>query len=89
MEQGIKEVISRLDRIEWLLGQLTGETGKSASRNRPLTMTQAAAYLQLSQSRIYSLIYEKQLKPIQRQKGSKIFFTTQELDNYQKQGGSP
>ncbi len=85
----MKEVISRLNRIEWLLERLTGETGKSASRDRPLTMKLAAEYLQLSQSRIYSLIYEKRLTPIQRQKGSKILFTTEELDNYLKQGGEP
>ena len=89
MEQELENVIKRLEKIEYLLEQLASKPAAGSPKGKLLSMKQAAEYLQLSRSRIYSLIYEKLLQPVQKQRGSKIFFTAAELDNYLKQGNDP
>ncbi len=81
MEQQLESVLQRLDRIEQLLARLRDPPDYEKS----FTLKEAAAYLRLSVSRMYSLIYDASLKPIQRQRNSKILFTIEELNRYLSQ----
>ena len=81
MEQQLESVLERLDRIEQLLAKLRDPPDNKNS----YTLKEAAAYLRLSVSRMYSLIYDGNLKPIQRQRNSKILFTMEELNRYVSQ----
>lgn len=81
MEQQLESVLQRLDRIELLLAKLRDPPNNSKS----FTLKEAAAYLRLSVSRMYGLIYDGSLKPMQRQRNSKILFTIEELDRYLSQ----
>jgi len=48
----------------------------------PLSLPEAAAYLRLSRSRVYYLVSTGQLKPLQHNKGGRILFSRQTLNNY-------
>jgi hypothetical protein len=87
MDAQMKKLTDRLGRIENLLEQLIMQTREKDVGNdisRPLSMKQAADYLHLSVSRMYSLIYRKKLTPIQRKRSSKLLFSICELDSYLK-----
>jgi excisionase family DNA binding protein len=81
MERQLQNVLLRLDRIEQLLAKLRDPPDNKKS----FTLKEAAAYLRLSVSRMYSLIYDGSIKPIQRQRNSKILFTIEELNIYLSQ----
>jgi len=87
MEQHLEKALKRLDKIERLLEQLTARPDSKSDTDKPLSMKQAADYLHLSISRMYSLIYDGRLQPIQRQKNSKILFSIDELNKYLNEGG--
>ncbi len=82
MQNQLTELTERLEKIELLLAQVLMRKDGKKDDDKLLSIKEAAAYLHLSVSRMYSLIYEGKLKPIQRMKNSKILFSTQELDNY-------
>ena len=46
------------------------------------SISEAAQKLKLSPSRVYALIYEGKLKPLQREKYSRIQFSLQSLNEY-------
>lgn len=48
----------------------------------PLSLREAAAYLHLSQSRVYDLVYIGKLKPLQHRKGGRILFSRESLNQY-------
>ena len=62
----------RLDRIEELL---------SSNSTKPMTMEEAARYLNISKSYLYRLT-SKSLIPHYKPGGKKIFFQKHELDRY-------
>jgi hypothetical protein len=71
--------------IERLLEELVNRNGErdvGTHNERPLSMKQAADFLHLSISRMYGLIYEKKLIPLQRMGRSKILFSIQELNRF-------
>ncbi|MBS1779252.1 MAG: helix-turn-helix domain-containing protein [Bacteroidetes bacterium] len=85
MNEQLKKLTERLERIENLLEQLivrTKETDVGGNNNKPLSLKQAADYLHLSVSRMYSLIYQKKLNPVQRKRNSKLLFYVSELNRY-------
>ena len=82
MQNQLTELTERLEKIELLLAQVLMRKDGKKDDDKLLSIKEAASYLHLSVSRMYSLIYEGKLKPIQRRKNSKILFSTQELDNY-------
>lgn len=82
----IEEVTARLERIEQLLLQMLKQNDCKKSHDGLLSIQQAANYLHLSVSRMYSLIYTRKLKPIQQKKNSKILFQLNELDSYLTNG---
>ena len=82
MHNQLERLTERLEKIELLLAQVLLRKDGKKDDDKLLSIKEAAAYLHLSVSRMYRLIYEGKLKPIQRRKNSKILFSTQELDNY-------
>ena len=82
MQNQLAELTERLEKIELLLAQVLMRKDGKKDDDKLLSIKEAASYLHLSVSRMYSLIYEGKLKPIQRRKNSKIIFSTQELDSY-------
>ena len=48
----------------------------------PLSLREAAAYLHLSESRVYDLVYTGQLKPLQHRKGGRLLFSQELLNKY-------
>lgn len=82
MQNQLTELTERLEKIELLLAQVLMRKDGKKDDDKLLSIKEAAGYLHLSVSRMYSLIYEGKLKPIQRRKNSKILFSTLELDSY-------
>lgn len=79
------ELKRRVEKIERLLEQYVNNN-PSIERDdgKPLSMKQAADFLHLSVSRIYGLIYEGKLTPIQRKRKNKILFSYEELNRFLK-----
>jgi hypothetical protein len=81
----LQELKDRIMNIERLLEELVNRNGErdvGTHNERPLSMKQAADFLHLSISRMYGLIYEKKLIPLQRMGRSKILFSIQELNRF-------
>ena len=81
----LQELKDRIMNIERLLEELVkrnGERDVGTNNERPLSMKQAADFLHLSISRVYGLIYEKKLMPLQRMGRSKILFSIRELNRF-------
>lgn len=58
------------------------ETDVGNENNSLLSLKQAGDFLHLSVSRMYCLIYQKKLIPVQRTGRSKILFSKEELNRY-------
>lgn len=85
MQAELQELKDRIMNIERLLEELVNrnrERDVGTNNERPLSMKQAADFLHLSISRMYGLIYEKKLMPLQRMGRSKILFSIQELNRF-------
>ena len=85
MQAELRELKDRIMNIERLLEELVnrhGERDVGRNNERPLSMRQAADFLHLSISRMYGLIYEKKLMPLQRMGRSKILFSILELNRF-------
>lgn len=85
MQAELQELKDRIMNIERLLEELVNRNGErdvGTNNERPLSMKQAANFLHLSISRMYGLIYEKKLMPLQRMGRSKILFSLQELNRF-------
>lgn len=85
MHAELHELKDRIMNIERLLEELVNsneERDVGTNNERPLSMKQAADFLHLSISRMYGLIYEKKLTPLQRMGRSKILFSMQELNRF-------
>lgn len=78
-----------LEKINQKLDLLLGEVRKLQKANAPpnaeetFTIHEAAKKLNLSKSRVYALIYEGKLIPLQREKYSRIQFNQTILNQYQ------
>jgi len=78
-----------LQKINVKLDLLLSEVRKLQNANAPphsdetFTIDQAAKKLNLSTSRVYALIYEGKLIPLQREKYSRIQFNQTILNQYQ------
>lgn len=48
----------------------------------PLNLRQAAAYLHLSESRVYDLVYTGKLAPLQHNKHGRLLFNKEQLNQY-------
>ena len=81
MREEQDEIHKRLKALESKIDLLL----KLAGSNTPLSVGQAASYLHLSVSRIYCLIGEGQLQPLQRKKYGRILFRPSDLYEYIQQ----
>ena len=79
----ISQQIAELDRkLDFLINSL----GKQSKDNDVIYNSQQAAdYLHLSLSRIYCLISEGKLEPIQRKRKGRILFSPDSLNSYLSQ----
>ena len=87
MIKKLKQIEQKLDLI---ISEITGlktrlDKHTPMPRDKPLSVKEAADYLQLSASRIYNLIFEKKLLPNQRTKRCRITFSIEALNNYLNQ----
>lgn len=64
------------------LSHLSVERNIVKTDNKPLSAKEAASYLHLSLSRIYCLITEGKLKPLQKKKYARLLFTIDQLNEY-------
>ncbi|MGH9428615.1 MAG: helix-turn-helix domain-containing protein [Terriglobia bacterium] len=71
----LRDILPRLDRIEALLKDLSGLSTK------PLTLAEAAEYLDASKSHLYQLTCKSQIAHY-KPNGKKIFFDKRDLDEY-------
>ncbi len=67
-----KQILERLDRIESLL---------AGQQEKPLTLQEAAAYLDISQSYLYKLTSTQQI-PHFKPRGKRVYFLKADLDSY-------
>ena len=80
---------NEIEKINYKLDLLLNEVRKLQYSNTPplgeetFTIEEAAKKLNLSKSRIYALIYEGKLIPLQREKYSRIVFNQTILNQYQ------
>lgn len=74
LEQKLDKLIDEVNSMKMNQGHLP--------RDQPLSVAESADYLRLSTSSVYKLIYSGELKPIQRTKGGRILFTTEELNRF-------
>ncbi len=89
MANPFEEINVRLDNIESLLSDLRGKPGELKSHqdnDEFLTVVEAATFLKLSVSRVYTLISKKkrELPVIKRTK--RCYFLRSDLINYLKEG---
>ena len=83
----MNQIEQKLDLLLKEVAGIKNEIEKQAvlKTDKPLSVEEAAAYLKLSPSRIYTLVYAQQLQPNQRKKRSRITFSIKELNNYLQQ----
>jgi excisionase family DNA binding protein len=82
MREEQDEIRKRLDALETKIDLLLQLARNDGNKHPPLSMEQAATYLHLSVSRIYCLISEGQLHPLQRKKYGRILFRPSDLNEY-------
>ncbi len=81
MKEDLQEINKKLDLI--LIEVSKQRSLHSFSNNEEtFTIKEAAKKLNLSVARVYALIYEGKLKPLQRKKYSRIQFTQEILNQY-------
>lgn len=91
MREQWHQLMEKLDGIERLLQQIfRQEAEKDVGNNNKalLSLKQAAAFLHLSESSMYKLIYKKKLVPVQRSTKSKILFEQGHLVAFMKQSNN-
>ncbi len=71
-------------KLDLLVKEVQELKKQSASFNNEtlFSISEAAKKLKLSTSRVYALIYEGKLHPVQREKYSRLQFNTQSLNQY-------
>lgn len=85
MNEKLNKILRQLVLINEKLDSLSHfsvERNIVKTDNKPLSAKEAASYLHLSLSRIYSLINEGKLKPLQKRKYARLLFTTDQLTEY-------
>lgn len=80
MHTDIEILHARIDRIESLLQQILDSRKKESQQL--LSTQEAADFLNLSRARIYQLIYQKTIQPLQKLKRGRILFEVNELNRY-------
>lgn len=78
--------LQKLDEVIFLLKQIMPKSPISENKDSspPISIQEAAAYLQLSKSRVYTLVYQGKLKTLQNQKHGRMLFSISDLQVYLK-----
>ena len=79
METEIQHIHRKLDL---LITEVKKLQKQAPAGEKSFGIQEAARRLHLSTSRVYALIYEGKLKPLQREKYSRIQFTDEILNQY-------
>ncbi len=82
MEQRLIRLEEKLDKLINEIVSMKMMYSGHLPRDKPMSITDAAEYLRLSASSVYKLIYAGKLTPLQRIKGGRILFTTEELNSF-------
>lgn len=82
MKEELQLINQRLDHLAKELATLKAAIAFRANISPPLSIREAAAYLQLSRSRVYDLVYSGKLQPLQHRKRGRILFSKESLQNY-------
>lgn len=77
----IQQLHQKLDQVLNELASLKAGL-KTSPCDELLSLPEAAKVLSLSTSRVYALIYEGKLKPLQRRKFARIQFSKQTIQQY-------
>jgi excisionase family DNA binding protein len=81
MKEDLQNINQKLDVLIFEVSKLQRSTFPPNSEGT-FTIKEAAKKLNLSVARVYALIYEGKLKPLQREKYSRIQFTQEILNQY-------
>lgn len=81
METNINSLHQKLDMLLEEVRELK-KLNVSQNEEPRFSISEAARKLKLSSSRVYALIYEGKLVPLQREKYSRIQFSLQSLNQY-------
>lgn len=84
-EDVLQEILTRLEQIEQKLDKLqrTQEPLQPyLAADQLLSAKETAAYLHLSVARIYCLVCEGKLAPLQRKRRGRILFSQSQLNDY-------
>lgn len=81
MKETLQKINQKLDLILIEIIKLQ-RSSLPPNSEETFTITEAAKKLNLSVARVYALIYEGKLKPLQREKYSRIQFTQEILNQY-------
>jgi len=83
MQEELKTICQQLKMINDKMDLLIqANENRTEGNNKTLNAEQAAEYLHLSLSRIYCLVCDGKLKPLQRKKYGRILFTKEGLNEY-------
>ena len=82
MSTELKLIEQKLDVLAEELRTLKTALVSLGNNSPPLSLREAAAYLHLSKSRIYDLVYIGKLTPLQHRKGGRILFSRESLNQY-------
>jgi hypothetical protein len=86
MKEELKQLNKKLDgmsaEVKELKALLLSLTNPPSTPVKKYKVSEAAAYLRLSVARVYDLVYTGKLLPIQRQKYSRLLFTTEQLNQF-------
>lgn len=81
METDLKTLHQKLDLLLFEVREIKAQNALLNTETL-FSISEAAKKLKLSTSRVYALIYEGKLHPVQREKYSRIQFNTQSLNQY-------
>ena len=81
MKEEFQKIHQKLDLLLIEVGKL-GTQHSLKSSEETFTIKEAAKKLNLSVARVYALIYDGKLQPLQREKYSRIQFTQKILNQY-------
>ncbi|QEC44821.1 helix-turn-helix domain-containing protein [Pseudobacter ginsenosidimutans] len=84
MKPESSQILEKLEEIIVLLKQISHESQPSLIQDKepPISIHDAAEYLQLSRSHIYSLVHSGKLKPLQNRKQGRMLFSVLDLRTY-------
>lgn len=82
MNEELKLIQKKLDMLIAQLDNIQSRLSSLEITSPPLSLQEAATYLRLSVSRIYSLVYAGKLQTLQHTKRGKLLFSKEHLSQY-------